>query len=116
MRLPQATWAEIKHYLANPANLKNPAVGEVPTELEQSSYRSELSKEQLAYMLASIETDRAMANLALNDSATIQSPVNPIVDVIKQYLEDHLQADNAEVLANVTGATIPLILKAKMSK
>ena len=43
-------------------------------------------------------------------------PPNPIVDAVKLYLSEHAQAENAEIIANVQGATLPLVLKAKASK
>jgi hypothetical protein len=56
-RLPEATWQSIRRYLYQPANLTTPADGEklVPEEVEPFSER--LSKEQIAYRLASMKRE-----------------------------------------------------------
>lgn len=51
LRLPQATWAAIKNYLQNPADMKNPAPGETPTDEERGPYSDFFSKEQMEYLL-----------------------------------------------------------------
>ncbi len=114
LRLPQATWAAVKYYLEHPADLRNPAAGEVPSQMESDAYSAELSREQLSYLLESARSDAAISTLALQE-ATLP-PANPVVDAIKLYLIDHAQAENAEIMQNVQGATLPLVLKAKLNK
>ncbi len=114
LRLPQATWAAVKYYLDHPADLRNPAAGEVPSQMESDAYSAELSREQLSYLLESARADAAISTLALQE-ATLPA-ANPVVDAIKLYLINHGQAENAEIMQNVQGATLPLVLKAKLNK
>lgn len=60
-RLPKATPAEIRRYLREPADLKNPKPGEAPTEAELRPFSEVLSREQLSILLAEIKasTDEA---------------------------------------------------------
>lgn len=55
LRLPEATWFAINGYLANPADLKDPKDGEVPTDEEQSPYAEAFSKEQLSYLVQAVQ-------------------------------------------------------------
>lgn len=114
LRLSQATWVAVKNYLDHPADLRNPAPGEVPSQMESDAYSDELSREQLSYLLESARAEAAVSTLALQE-ATLPA-VNPVVDAIKLYLVDHAQAENAEIMSNVQGATPVLILKTKTSK
>lgn len=49
-RLPKATFAEIRRYLREPADLVHPAEGEVPTDAERDPFSEKFSKEQLEYI------------------------------------------------------------------
>lgn len=63
LRLPRATFAEVRRYLNEPANLATPAEGEVPTDAERAPYSDKFSKEQLNYiaLLARIAAEEARA-------------------------------------------------------
>ena len=54
-RLPKATFAEIRRYLREPADLSSPLKGEVPTDEEIDPFNDKFSKDQLAYMRAAAE-------------------------------------------------------------
>lgn len=50
LRLPEATFEAIYYYLEHPADIENPAPGEVPTADEIDPYNKRFSKDQLEYM------------------------------------------------------------------
>lgn len=50
LRLPEATFDAIREYLDHPADLRNPKVGEVPTEEEAAPFNDKFSKDQLNFM------------------------------------------------------------------
>lgn len=54
-RLPQCTFAEIRRYLREPANLADPAPGEMPTVDESDPFSEKLSKEQIALMTLALK-------------------------------------------------------------
>jgi hypothetical protein len=56
-RLPKADWQSLRWYMHNPANLNEPAKGEKLVEAEIEPFRERLSKEQIAYQLASLEKE-----------------------------------------------------------
>lgn len=60
LRLPQATFAQIKHYLRTPADLRNPSEGEVPSKEEIDPFDEKLSREQLAYIMAGMTADEQL--------------------------------------------------------
>lgn len=72
LRLPQCTFAEIRRYLREPADLRNPLAGEVPTEAQSDPFRSELNREQIAMMTAAMKvaegeaSEDAGAEISLN--------------------------------------------------
>jgi hypothetical protein len=57
-RLPKADWQAIRYYLNNPANLDNPPDNEKLNLEESEPFNERLSKEQLAYHLASLENEK----------------------------------------------------------
>lgn len=59
-RLPIATPAKVRHYLEYPADLKNPAPGEVPTDEEIGPFRERLSREQMSIVMAEIENNKML--------------------------------------------------------
>lgn len=56
LRLPEATWAGIRKYLATPANLEAPSEGEVPTDEERQPYSDFYSKEQMEFLVKAAAT------------------------------------------------------------
>ena len=58
-RLPRATFAEIKRYLQEPADLDNPAPGERPTPQQFAPFTEEMTNEQIALMRAQAELELA---------------------------------------------------------
>lgn len=54
-RIPKCTWESIRYYLEHPADLDNPAEGEVPTEEERSPYSEYFSREQLQWLVAAAQ-------------------------------------------------------------
>jgi hypothetical protein len=59
LRIPKCTFAEIRRYMREPADLKNPKAGEVPTSEETLPYSDRFSHEQLAYMTAAANAQAA---------------------------------------------------------
>lgn len=50
IRIPRCTFAEIRRYLREPADLEHPAPGERPTDAQSDPFKSELNSEQIAMM------------------------------------------------------------------
>ena len=117
LRLPKATWSAIRKYLREPADLRDPAPGELPTKVESDPYSEDLSKEQISIMIAQMEADRAANAVVLAETnATLVSPNQEVILRIKNYIEEHPEANNQEVIEHVEGASAALVIKAKMSK
>lgn len=58
-RLPLALPEEVARYLREPADLKNPKQGEMPTETEIAPFREEITKEQSAMIIMEFEREKA---------------------------------------------------------
>jgi hypothetical protein len=56
-RLPRCDWQSIRHYIAHPANLIDPAPGEALIELELDPFSDQLSNEQITYQLRLLEKE-----------------------------------------------------------
>lgn len=50
LRLPQATWISIRHYLDNPPSFTSPEPGEIPSKDELYTYSEFMSKEHLEFI------------------------------------------------------------------
>lgn len=76
LRLPKATFAEIRRYLKEPANLERPATGETPSEAERDPFSDKFSKEQLEYigLSAKIEARKASENNGTTGAPTVGEP------------------------------------------
>ncbi len=59
LRIPKCTFAEIKKYLREPADINNPKEGEVPLDSETNPYSDRFSKDQLAYLTAAAQAQAA---------------------------------------------------------
>lgn len=57
-RLPVATPAAVYRYLTTPADLEHPAPGEMPRHDEIAPFLEELSREQIAIILAEVEREK----------------------------------------------------------
>lgn len=66
LRLPKATFSEVKDYLANPANLTNPRPGEVPTREEIDPFLPTFSKEQIQFVKELLEVSRLFSPEAVD--------------------------------------------------
>lgn len=62
LRIPKCTFAEIKRYLREPADLVSPKLGEVPSNDETNPYNDRFSHEQLAYLTAAANAQAAGRN------------------------------------------------------
>lgn len=60
LRISSCTFSEIRRYLREPANLRDPQPGEVPTAEETSPFDAKLSKEQMAYIMAGVSVEKEM--------------------------------------------------------
>lgn len=59
-RVPKCTFSEIRRYLREPADLRSPEEGEVPTEAETAPFDEKLSREQLALLMAGMREESEM--------------------------------------------------------
>lgn len=55
LRIPSCTFSEIRRYLREPADLRNPAPGEVPTDEQTDPFRAELSRDQITMMTTAMK-------------------------------------------------------------
>lgn len=81
-RLPVATWRELRAYLANPAPLGEPGLGEVPTQEEQEMMSEFLSDAQMRLMILDAEKElaEAQAERPLPQVDRLPTPVPVKVD------------------------------------
>lgn len=59
LRISKCTFAEIRRYLKEPADINNPAKGESPTDEETNPFSDKFSKDQLAYLTAAANAQAA---------------------------------------------------------
>ena len=89
LRLPKAAFAEIRRYLREPADLAQPAPGEVPTSAELDPFAEKFSREQLEYMrlAAKIEAREADSGLLVKTSAASGTGAEPqnLVDLLVAF-------------------------------
>lgn len=74
LRIPSCTFSEIRRYLREPADLRNPLAGEVPTDAQSDPFRSELSREQIAMMTAAMKVSEDANS---SDEALDITPIPP---------------------------------------
>lgn len=110
-RLPRATFAEIRRYLENPADLQNPGPGEEPTYAEFDPFDDKLSKEQINFIKV------GAAAYAEEESEEIvgsgSDPSKMIAGPSKEEQAKQLKADNPEMsvgeIAEKVGAAVVLV-------
>jgi len=60
LRIPSCTFSEIRRYLREPADIRDPQPGEIPTADETSPFDAKLSTEQMAYIMAGVSVEKEM--------------------------------------------------------
>lgn len=89
LRLPEATFEAIYHYLKHPADIENPAPGEVPTADEIDPYNKRFSKDQLEYM-------KLAAQVKLKEESDSFGPSgngrNVLTDEHRQFIRERTAA------------------------
>lgn len=122
LRIPKCTFAEIKRYLREPADLEHPASGEVPSDEEMASYGEKLNREQLAMVQLFLENERAETEQqsALNTMGSSTGPgfllpeqPTPAPEVSDEDVQKVLAMRDqpAGVISKATGIKMPIILR-----
>lgn len=84
IRIPRCTFAEIRRYLREPADLRDPKEGEVPTNEQSDPFRSELSRDQIAMMTAAMKvTEKEDAEDMLDITDNGHKQVDPRIAIAK---------------------------------
>jgi hypothetical protein len=90
LRLPRATFGEIREYLKTPADLKNPKPGEIPTDAEMAAYSENFSQEQLGMIKLQMETENLIMRESLNSGSqpgSLLGQASPIMDINPELIE-----------------------------
>lgn len=128
-RIPKCTFAEIRRYLREPANLADPAPGEMPTVEESDPFSEKLSKEQIALMTLALKkqerdeaADGALFGLekpkkARKQPAPRNKPVLPdlkpeVIDAIRDMLNGDPPQSPAQI-AQRFGIKVPDVMRVK---
>jgi len=107
-------WDVILRYWNEPFGDRIPFPEETPNEYELSILEGTLTQDQkIALRLVLNESETELA--AIEEVEQIEKNVD-VIESIRGYMAEHPDYKNDEVLKNVEGATVPLIIKAKMSK
>lgn len=107
-------WDTVARYWNEPFGDRIPFPEETPNEYELSILEGTLTPDQkvaLRLVLADSETE-----LAATEEVGLTEKNADVMDAIRSYIAEHPDYKNDEVLKNVEGATVPLIIKAKMNK
>lgn len=107
-------WDVIFRYYNEPFGDRAPFPEETPNEYELSILEGTLTPDQkvaLRLVLADSETE-----LAATEEVGLTEKNADVIESIRSYITEHPDYKNDEVLKNVEGATVPLIIKAKMNK
>lgn len=94
-RIPECTFQKIRWYLYNPANVENPAEGEIPTAEEIQPFQTKLSKEQFEIVhalaikesIAQEEEDELVAAMEEQETSELIDRVRPLVEAGKSIPE-----------------------------
>ncbi len=130
-RLPRCTFAEIRRYLCEPANLSDPAPGEMPTVEESDPFSEKLSKEQIALMTLALkkqQRDEAADGVLFGlekpkrqrkQPAPRNQPILPdlkpeVIEAIRGMLASDPPVSPAQI-AKKFGITVPDVMKVKAS-
>jgi hypothetical protein len=113
-RIPRCTFAEIRRYLKEPADLKHPASGEMPAEEESAPFEERLSREQIALMKLMLEKEQreeraADATVELLESKTILE-VDPVVSEIMALANDEEEPRNPAEIARIVGRPLNQVI------
>lgn len=106
LRLPKATFAEIRRYLHVPADLTRPASGEVPTAAEVDPFSDKFSREQLEYMrlAAKIEANEEQGEFPPNLATAPKRTAAPTT-LVELLTACSTIGVNAEALSTKLGVT-----------
>ncbi len=105
-RIPHFSWMDVDAYKRNPANLAEPAYGEVPTPSEQEMISEMLTNEQMRLMVAGAEIQlKQMQDPALLTRLPIQVPTDAIANLHKSG------SAPADIAAQLS-VPLPLVLSA----
>jgi len=124
-RIPKCTFAEIRRYLREPADLENPAPGEIPLDDETNPFSEKLSREQINLMTLALQKEqREQAELSTLDvaSAAQASAAQPlpmpeidddtkatIVTMKNSGMSYKQIAEHADI--RELGLTVPMVVK-----
>lgn len=104
-RIPHFSWMDVNRYRQTPADLSNPAPGELPTDAEQSMISEMLTDEQLKLMVVGAELQLKQAQSAPMLAAPVPIDMQRLAELKAQELSP---ADIAKEL----GAPLPAVLSA----
>lgn len=102
-RLPMALPEEVARYIKEPADLKNPKAGEMPTDEELKPFREELSNEQLGFVRAEMEREKKQSEAAV----VLDFTPDPNIARIKQLSATMSKPKIAAEL----GLTVPEVIR-----
>jgi hypothetical protein len=131
-RIPKCTFAEIRRYLREPADLAHPAPGEMPTVEESDPFSEKLSKEQIALMTLALKkqerdeaADGVLFGIEKPKTKRKQPPVRnqPVLPDLKpeviDAIRDMLSSDPPQspaAIARKFGIKVPDVMKVKGSE
>ena len=105
-RIPHFSWMDVDAYKRDPANLAEPAYGEVPTPSEQEMISEMLTNEQMRLMVAGAEIQlKQMQDTAMISRPPVQVPTDAIANLHKSGIAP------AEIAQQLT-VPLPLVLSA----
>lgn len=116
LRIPKCTFAEIRRYLAEPADLDNPAPGEVPTAEESDPFSETLSREQIAMQRMALESQQREEKGEDETMNVLQHPPEielPEVDeeLVERIKSMHNGSASWADIAQELGLSIPQVMK-----
>ena len=125
-RLPKCTFAEIRRYLREPADMVDPAPGEMPTVDESDPFSDKLSGEQIALMTLALRkqdrdeaADGALFGLEKPKKQRTQPAVRKPTDLkpdVIEAIKDMLDGDPPQsmvAIAKKFGLRVPDVMRVK---
>jgi hypothetical protein len=111
-RLPIADPEHVREYLDHPANLKNPIVGEVPSQEDVQPFSDKFSHEQISMIMAEIKkNDKEEKEAQAAEAELAAMPYVPSFDVDNaKMLRD--EGESLPVIAKKLGVKVPELIKA----
>ena len=114
-RVPHFSWQDIFAYLANPADLANPAPGESMTEDERDMISELLNDEQMRLMVLGAKREllraRSFVGSSVPTTGRTEEETQELILLIQEALLDGFS--NQKIIGSIEGATLPLIIKVK---